>query len=82
MHIVQVNMVFAVGYKETKFASRQEKQHVYSMIVSNLLSVHFTCLQTTIGVGGGGGLAFERGGNSRRQTQGCKFRILVSLRVF
>ena len=30
----------------------------------------------------GGGLPYERGGDARRLAQRCKFRILVSLRVF
>ena len=30
----------------------------------------------------GGDFAYERGGDVRRLAQGCKFRILVSLRVF
>ena len=34
------------------------------------------------GGGGGGGSAYERGGDARRFAKGCKFRILVSLRVF
>ena len=29
-----------------------------------------------------GDSAYERGGDARRLAQGCKFRILVSLRVF
>ena len=31
---------------------------------------------------GGGGLAYDRSGDARRPAQACKFRILVSLRVF
>ena len=30
----------------------------------------------------GGGLPYERGGDALRLTKGCKFRILVSFRVF
>ena len=32
--------------------------------------------------GGGGNSAYERGGDARRLAYRCKFRILVSLRVF
>ena len=32
--------------------------------------------------GRGGGLPYERGGDARRLAYGCKFRVLVSLRVF
>ena len=32
--------------------------------------------------GGGGDTAYERDGDARRLASGCKFRILVSLRVF
>ena len=31
--------------------------------------------------GGGGALAYEKGGNAHRLGYGCKFRILVSLGV-
>ena len=31
---------------------------------------------------GGGDSAYERDGDARRLASGCKFRILVSLRVF
>ena len=34
------------------------------------------------GRGGGGDSAYEMGGDARRLALGCKFRILVSLRVF
>ena len=32
--------------------------------------------------GGDGGVPYEKGGNARRLAEGCKFRILVSHRVF
>ena len=32
--------------------------------------------------GGGGNSAYERDGDARRLAKGCKFRILVSFRVF
>ena len=32
--------------------------------------------------GGGGNSAYERDGDARRLAKGCKFRILVSVRVF
>ena len=32
--------------------------------------------------GGGGESAYESGGDTRRLAKGCKFRILVSFRVF
>ena len=32
--------------------------------------------------GGGGDTVYERGGDARRLAYGCKFRILVSLKVF
>ena len=35
-----------------------------------------------LGPGGGGRLPYERDGDARRLAYGCKFRILVSLRVF
>ena len=38
-------------------------------------------LFTPGGEGGGGDSAYERGGDVRRLAEGCKFRILVSLRV-
>ena len=34
------------------------------------------------GRGGGEGLPYERCGDARRLAYGCKFRVLVSLRVF
>ena len=33
------------------------------------------------GGGGGGGLEYKKGGGAGRLAQGCKFQILVSLRV-
>ena len=33
-------------------------------------------------LGGGGNSAYERGGDACRLVYGCKFRVLVSLRVF
>ena len=41
----------------------------------------FTVLVINEGVNGGGGLPFEREGDSRLAWR-CKFQILVSLRVF
>ena len=34
------------------------------------------------GGGGGGGIPYQRDGDARRLSYGCKLRILVSLRVF
>ena len=47
----------------------------YPSVIQTLKSVYFSLVSP-------GGLLYERGGDARRLDKGCKFRILVSLKVF
>ena len=53
-------------------AKRQDKFRIVQRYKINMLLL----------VPRGGGLPYERGGDARRLAQRCKFRVLVSLRVF
>jgi len=77
--LAEDEMVLIGGYD--KVSGFNDKTYKY-----NVLTKQWSQVQTTGPYPKGkiplAGLPYERGGNARRLAQGCKFPILISLRVF
>ena len=74
--ISQQLVVCHVGIALLKLKRRKKYLHTKMKFYSNSVATFQP------GEGGGGDSAYERGGDARCLAWGCKFWILVSLRVF